>query len=60
MPLRFFKRKPVATDRLLRMREAAGEDPAKHQRYHKAVNRYQKIVLRAYYLKKRFPFLSVD
>ncbi|MBN1595159.1 hypothetical protein JW933_04455 [candidate division FCPU426 bacterium] len=57
MRLRIFKRKPPVAERLLNMREAAGADPKKHEQYHKAVNRYQRIVVKAYYLRRRFPFL---
>ncbi len=48
------KSKRAVTERLLEMRELAGADPLKHARYHKAVNRYQKLILRAHYSKNRF------
>ncbi len=56
MRFQLFRKKPVVTERLLLMREAAGADPKKHERYHKAVNRYQRVVLKAYYMRRRFSF----
>ncbi|MEW6516601.1 MAG: hypothetical protein AB1439_06860 [candidate division FCPU426 bacterium] len=56
MKFTFLKRRAVAADRLLAMRAEAGDDPYKHAQYHKAVNRYQKIILKAYNAKKRVPF----
>jgi hypothetical protein len=58
MPFRFIKRKPVPTERLLSLREEAGENPEKHKRYHKTVNRYQKIILKAYDIRKNIPFFK--
>jgi hypothetical protein len=57
MRFQFLRKKPVVTERLLLMREAAGADPKKHERYHKAVNRYQRVILKAYYMRRRFPIL---
>jgi hypothetical protein len=46
------KHKPSVTDRLLAVREQAGEDPAKHARYHRLVTRYQKWLLREHVARK--------
>ncbi len=58
MKFRFLRPKPRVTERLLDIRHQAGEDILKHARYHKMLNRYQRILLRTYLLKKRFPFLK--
>lgn len=57
MRFTFLKRREIATDRLLAMRALAGDDPYKHARYHKAVNRYQKVILKAHTAGKRLSFL---
>jgi len=57
MRFTFLKRRVVATDRLLAMRALAGDDPYKHAKYHKAVNRYQKVILKAHVARKRLPLL---
>ncbi len=57
MRFTFLKWREVATDRLLAMRAMAGDDPYKHARYHKAVNRYQKVILKAYTARRQWPLL---
>lgn len=58
MKLWKWKSRPVATEKLLRLRELAGEDPLRHERYHKTVNRYQRLVLQHYVTRKNFRFLK--
>lgn len=52
------RRKPLVTDRLLSLRERAGGDPYMHERYHKVINRYQRVLLRRYALRRRYAFLK--
>ncbi len=58
MPFRLIKRKPIPTERLLLLREEAGGDPEKHKKYHKTVNRYQRVILKAYDMRKKIPFIK--
>jgi len=48
------KRKNSPTERLLIIRENAGDDQRKHDYYHKVINRYQKIVLKAYVFQRQY------
>lgn len=52
------KRKEPPAERLLALREHAGDDQKKHDHYHKVVNRYQKVVIKTYVWKRRFKFWS--
>lgn len=45
--LRRFRRRLPAAERLLAMRERAAGDDARHVRFHRLVNRYQRWLLRA-------------
>ncbi|MCD4813325.1 hypothetical protein K8S19_06490 [bacterium] len=56
--LNLFRKKEVIAQRLLEMRAAAGDDAGKHHCYHKTVNRYQRFILRKYYLRKRYSIFS--
>jgi hypothetical protein len=53
----FMKHKPLVADRLLILRENAGGDPGMHERYHRIINRYQRVLLRKYALRRRYSFL---
>lgn len=52
-PLRPLGPRPNVTERLLAMRQGAGEDQDEHARYHRLVTRYQKWVLKAHLARGR-------